>query len=208
MSTPDDAAQDRELAKRLRSAGCDDEEFTLRMTDDEAVDAIRAHTRAAVERETAQLRAEVERLKAPDNLVQGARSEYVLTERQTKRMERCWEEAKQIPSCMEGPTSAFRFGFRMAASYAPSSDAWNAMVQENNVLQAKLTAAEGTVAQLRTRLDVAREALEAAMSAVEDTSESERKFWGEKDKHGLASHAELVLSKVTNAISSLREGEK
>lgn len=75
-------------------------------------------------------------LERRDEPIKGPRSEYQLSDRQIKRMNEDWEEAKSHESCMSGPASAFGFGWRMSASRAPSSDAWNDLVSKLDHLKA------------------------------------------------------------------------
>jgi hypothetical protein len=93
----------------------------------------------------------------------------------------------------------------------------NGYKEENCDLRAKLTAAEGTVAQLRTRLDTAREALEELKSDEQvtiDQYERNGPTWTSKegaqyyDASFVIEGANENITKIESALASLREGEK
>jgi len=99
--------------------------------------------RAAVERETAQLRAEIKMLEG------GPMTESIATPKQL---------ASKIIDVIDGENGALKLGKEQARKLG-----FIFLHEERRKTReyaAKLTAAEGTVAQLRTRLDTAREALE------------------------------------------------
>ena len=54
--------------------------------------------------------------------------------------------------------------------------------------------------ELEEELEEAREALQKAIPILEEHAEEERIFWGEEDKHGIASEAESVLKMVQRIV--------
>ena len=71
-----------------------------------------------------------------------SRADFPLTEQQIKWMEKDYEEAKALKEAFAGPANAFRFGWTMAASRAPSSDDYNRLLGERDDLVIRLQAIE------------------------------------------------------------------